>query len=391
MLVTFFKRTNNFTAMATLYVFVCKELPDFPAGKSLLLSNNLDEHENEAMGDVSKRTGAVGKRSDRFGKRSDSVGKRTEDVGKRSKNVETCIMEDDGKCTKGVGKHAGDFGKRSQDVEKHSKNVGEQRSGDVEKPIMEDVGKCTEGVGKHPGDVGTRTEGLGKLSKGNGKRSEEVGDHSESAVFKIRLIAKSCKFGFGEAGGVILEKVDPSKTTNANPFAEVLGNKNKNYETRALCLVEVLQNLRRDDIPGNFFLYLLQQVQEIILMPNFGEVGKLKALVIFNTLALMCEKLGPSVLKNTGHMIRFIDTTLTRAHRVYMESGAEEAGDGAFELDTMTMALGMLSALLGGAVKVCGEKLDDVIDFICFSECQKVADIRNKSFANGLSGQSHFL
>ena len=168
-------------------------------------------------------------------------------------------------------------------------------------------------------------------------------------------MAKQCSFGFGESGGVILQKVTPSDTNrNANCFGEIFGKQDERYETRALCLVEVLQSLRRDEIPGNFFLYLLQQTQEIILKPNFKEMARMKTLVIFNALALMCEKLGPSVLKNTGHMIQFIHTTLTRAHRVYLESLNQGKNEyGVLELETLTMALGMTSALLGGAVKVC--------------------------------------
>ena len=183
------------------------------------------------------------------------------------------------------------------------------------------------------------------------KDPKEKGQHLHVHEPKITLMARGCIFGYGEGGGVILQRDHPSKTEKSgNPFGEMFGKAYEGYETRALCLVEVLQSLRKDEIPGNFFLYLLQQVQEMILKPSFREIGKMKTLVIFNALALLCEKLGPSVLKNTGHMIQFIDTTLTRAHRVFMENHDTETG--AFELETLTMALGMLSALLSGAVKV---------------------------------------
>ena len=183
------------------------------------------------------------------------------------------------------------------------------------------------------------------------KDPKEKGQHSHVHEPKIALMAKGCIFGYGEGGGVVLQRDHPSKTEKSgNPFGEMFGKTHEGYETRALCLVEVLQSLRKDEIPGNFFLYLLQQVQEMVLRPSFREIGKMKALVIFNALALLCEKLGPSVLKNTGHMIQFIDTTLTRAHHVFMENQDTETG--AFELETLTMALGMLSALLSGAVKV---------------------------------------
>ena len=197
-------------------------------------------------------------------------------------------------------------------------------------------------------------------SKNSFLQSEALAENSNAAGegLDVRVMAKHCRFGYGETGGVVLHKVHASVTENENPLEEMFGKEDEICETRALCLVEVLQNLRKDHVPGNFFLYLLQQVQDIILKPNFRENEKMKTLVIFNALALMCEKLGPSVLKNTGHMIQFIETTLTRAHHVYTESMGET---GVFEMETLTMALGMLSALLGGAVKV-----GDCLYFISF-------------------------
>ena len=172
---------------------------------------------------------------------------------------------------------------------------------------------------------------------------------------KVDLMGSHCAFGYGQGGGVVLIRTNSSKgeRSGGSNTEDILGNRKDVSETRALCLVEILENLRKDDVPGHFFLYLLQQVPEIILDPDFGEMERAKALTIFHVLALICEKLGPSVLKNTRHMISFIHVTLTRAHHVYVETSREGTGAGEFELETLTMALGMLSALLSGAVKVC--------------------------------------
>lgn len=64
----------------------------------------------------------------------------------------------------------------------------------------------------------------------------------------------------------------------------------------------------------------------------------------------MCEKLGPSILKNTPQTLSFISSTLKRACTILQ---ADEEGLGiAFVTETLTMSLGMLSAVLGGAVEV---------------------------------------
>ena len=72
--------------------------------------------------------------------------------------------------------------------------------------------------------------------------------------------------------------------------------------------------------------------------------------MILHLIALMCEKLGHSILRNTPQMLYFIQSTLKRACAI---TDADEEGLGtAFVTETLTMALGMLSAVLGGAVEV---------------------------------------
>ena len=71
---------------------------------------------------------------------------------------------------------------------------------------------------------------------------------------------------------------------------------------------------------------------------------------MLHLVAVMCEKLGPSILKNTPQTLSFIYSTLKRACAILQ---ADEEGLGtAFVTETLTMSLGMLSAVLGGAVEV---------------------------------------
>ena len=64
----------------------------------------------------------------------------------------------------------------------------------------------------------------------------------------------------------------------------------------------------------------------------------------------MCEGLGDSILRNASQMLIFVESTLKRACSIMH---ADEEGLGtAFVTETLTMAIGMLSAILGGAVEV---------------------------------------
>lgn len=74
------------------------------------------------------------------------------------------------------------------------------------------------------------------------------------------------------------------------------------------------------------------------------------SLLILHLIALMCERLGEFILRNASQMLIFIESTLKRACAIM---DADEDGLGtAFVTETLTMALGMLSAMLGGAVEV---------------------------------------
>ena len=74
-----------------------------------------------------------------------------------------------------------------------------------------------------------------------------------------------------------------------------------------------------------------------------------RSLLILHVVALMCEKLGPSILKSTQHTLAFIKSTLQRACVICRTEG--DVASDAFLTETLTMALGMLSAVLGGALK----------------------------------------
>ena len=74
------------------------------------------------------------------------------------------------------------------------------------------------------------------------------------------------------------------------------------------------------------------------------------SLLILHLIALMCERLGAAILRNALQMLIFIESTLKRACAIMHAD--EEGLETAFITETLTMALGMLSAMLGGAVEV---------------------------------------
>ena len=75
-----------------------------------------------------------------------------------------------------------------------------------------------------------------------------------------------------------------------------------------------------------------------------------QSLVILQLLAVMCDKLGPSILKDVKHMLDFVHSTLQRACiSCVSDTDLLERG---LITETLTMAFGMLSAILGGAAEL---------------------------------------
>ena len=112
------------------------------------------------------------------------------------------------------------------------------------------------------------------------------------------------------------------------------------------------------------------------------------SLLILHLIALMCERLGESILKNPSQMLIFIESTLKRACAIMH---ADEEGLGtAFITETLTMALGMLSAMLGGAVEV-------ILCVILLSSSPNTCNSWNKVVSNHFHytdrelGQFHML
>ena len=84
---------------------------------------------------------------------------------------------------------------------------------------------------------------------------------------------------------------------------------------------------------------------------EYGEaVSSQHRLLVLNHVALMCEKLGPSILTSTPQVLSFIKSTFQRGCTI-INVHDQEVG-ATFITETVSMALGMLSAILGGAVKV---------------------------------------
>ena len=74
-------------------------------------------------------------------------------------------------------------------------------------------------------------------------------------------------FAHTDNGGVIIryQNVNADESGNADDILRDLqGADLSNSEVRALCIVELLNGLKKDDVGGDFFIYLMQELTNII-------------------------------------------------------------------------------------------------------------------------------
>lgn len=111
------------------------------------------------------------------------------------------------------------------------------------------------------------------------------------------------------------------------------------------------------------------------LLEATSELEKLHdSLSVLSLLAHMTDKLGPDCFTRTHHIVDFVQVTysvlwciclvkqfclwvllfqITLERAVTVLKNTDDEMFGAFENETITMAMGMLTAVMGGASKVC--------------------------------------
>ncbi|XP_033754079.1 transport and Golgi organization protein 6 homolog isoform X2 [Pecten maximus] len=182
----------------------------------------------------------------------------------------------------------------------------------------------------------------------------------------ITKIHPEVQFSAGDSGGVTVVVRGGSNHGDEGAVT--------NEMMTAAALI-ILKDLEKSGLTGDFFLALLMELTEIINREIHRDVrvplkmeGNGQELMeaemkekrmadnfqrkvsVLNLLAAICEEIGPSCLKNTQQTLKFVQVTLERGVQVCKNTSDEVLG--AFESETLTMAMGMLTAVLTGTIKI---------------------------------------
>ncbi|XP_051884631.1 transport and Golgi organization protein 6 homolog [Pristis pectinata] len=125
---------------------------------------------------------------------------------------------------------------------------------------------------------------------------------------------------------------------------------------RVECLADLLSSLQESSIAGDFFIECLKGIAYVAGEANCssapgctGDLPDLEQqhLIAVQLVAVMCERIGHSVFSNTVQVIEFITATLERSC-MSLVHGTEET----VEAQTLSMGMGLMAAMLGGAVQL---------------------------------------
>ena len=118
-----------------------------------------------------------------------------------------------------------------------------------------------------------------------------AGQKNEKQDFFVPLVVDNFVFAHGDVGGVIIRYQNDNADELGNVddiLRDLQGVDLSSSEVRALCIMELLDGLKKDDVSGDFFIYLMQELTNIISdfsddldITNFGGTVSATLMLIF--------------------------------------------------------------------------------------------------------------
>ncbi|XP_006027919.1 transport and Golgi organization protein 6 homolog [Alligator sinensis] len=168
-----------------------------------------------------------------------------------------------------------------------------------------------------------------------------------------------CQFGVASEGGALI-----SVKETISDEDEVLYQKLSWEQWQLETLVDLLSHCQKSGLAGDFFLRCLQELTCVAAEDKAGldptplsceslldleqhREGQKKQLLILQLVAMLCESISDTVFTNVVQVVQFVATTLQRACASLAQDSV-----GAVEAQTLSMAMGLVAAMLGGAMQL---------------------------------------
>ncbi|XP_019360908.1 PREDICTED: transport and Golgi organization protein 6 homolog [Gavialis gangeticus] len=171
-----------------------------------------------------------------------------------------------------------------------------------------------------------------------------------------------CQFGVASEGGALI-----AVRETVSDEDEVLYQKLSWEQWQLETLVDLLSHCQKSGLAGDFFLRCLQELtcmaaedktgldptlscESLLDLEQHREqllMGQKKQLLILQLVAMLCESISDTVFTDVVQVVQFVAVTLQRACASLAQDSA-----GAVEAQTLSMAMGLVAAMLGGAMQL---------------------------------------
>ncbi|KAJ1083801.1 hypothetical protein NDU88_003956 [Pleurodeles waltl] len=174
-----------------------------------------------------------------------------------------------------------------------------------------------------------------------------------------------CTFAAASEGGAIIKVKETIRDED-----EALYQKVSSDQWMVECLVDLLSHCKESGLAGDFFLCCLKELPQVVVEDDSiglkcpesesllelerhhqqSRSGKEKKLLVLQLVAVLCEKISDTIFTNVAQVVDFVAATLQRA----CSSLTQDPG-GTVEAQTLSMSMGLVAAMLGGAVQLKSE------------------------------------
>nr|XP_033796036.1 transport and Golgi organization protein 6 homolog [Geotrypetes seraphini] len=174
----------------------------------------------------------------------------------------------------------------------------------------------------------------------------------------IPALSPLCQFAAGSEGGAVIV----AKETICDED-EALFEKVSVDQWWLECLADLLCQSQKSGLAGDFFICCLKDLTAVAveeqlhpepsdqhLKQSHKQSEQEKKLLILQLVAVLCEKVSDSVFTDLVQVVEFVGSTLKRALASLLRNERSSV-----EAQTLSMAMGLVAALLGGAVQLKSE------------------------------------
>ncbi|XP_075017773.1 transport and Golgi organization protein 6 homolog isoform X3 [Calonectris borealis] len=196
----------------------------------------------------------------------------------------------------------------------------------------------------------------------------------------VHALHPRCRFRAGSEGGATIAVEETISDED-----EALYQKVSSEQCHVESLVELLSHCQKSGLAGDFFIRCLKALTRVAAEdeadPNLSAVpggslleleqyhaGQRRKLLVLQLVATLCESVSDTVFTDIAQVEEFVAATLQRA----CVSPARGPGAAA-EAQTLAMAMGLVAAMLSGAVQVFLENVQHEDAFVYLSAIQGIA------------------